>query len=494
MILRVSLPSILRQSLATTIMVAAPVMVCLPAFAQDGQDGTRPDAVSDTGTDAKAAKLPQSALTEQTDVQDLVQSFTLENGMQVVVIEDHRAPVVQQMVWYRAGSADEPPGESGVAHFLEHLLFKGTDTLAPGELSAIVARNGGRDNAFTSYDYTAYFQRVASDRLELMMQMESDRMRNLRLSEDDITTERQVILEERNQRTDSDPRALFGEQMRAAQYLNHRYGQPVIGWRHEMEELSREDALSFYGLNYAPNNAILVVSGDVTADEVHALAQTYYGVIPANPDLPAERFRSKEPPQIAPRRLTYADDRVAQPYVQRTYLAPERNSGDQTEAAALFLLSQLLGGGNTSYLANALQFDQQLAVYTGAFYSAVSLDETTFGLVIVPAQGVSLEEAEAALDRTFETFLVEGVDPAQLERIKLQLRASEIYERDNVDRIANRYGRALTSGLTIKDVEDWPRVLQSVTEDEVIAVAKKVLRREASVTGYLMRPEQEGEN
>ncbi len=475
MILRISLPSVLRQFMATTAIFAVPMMatVSLPALAQE------------------AAPVAPAAKTAS---QDLVQSFTLDNGMQVVVIEDHRAPVVQQMVWYRAGSADEPPGESGVAHFLEHLLFKGTDTLAPGELSAIVARNGGRDNAFTSYDYTAYFQRVASDRLELMMQMESDRMRNLRLSEDDIRTEREVILEERNQRTDSDPRALFGEQMRVTQFLNHRYGQPVIGWRHEMEELSREDALSFYALNYAPNNAILVVSGDVTTQEVRDLAETYYGVIPANPDLPAERFRSQEPPQIAPRRLTYTDSRVAQPYVQRTYLAPERNSGEQAEAAALFLLSQLLGGGNTSYLANALQFDEQLAVYTGAFYSGVSLDQTTFGLVIVPAQGVSLEEAEAALDRTFETFLADGVDSEQLERIKLQLRASEIYERDDVDRIANRYGRALASGLTVQDVEDWPRVLQSITEDEIIAIAKKVLRPEASVTGYLMRPEQEGEN
>lgn len=425
---------------------------------------------------------------------DLVTSFTLENGMQVVVVEDHRAPVVQHMVWYRAGSADEPLGESGVAHFLEHLLFKGTDTLAPGELSATVARNGGRDNAFTSYDYTAYFQRVASDRLELMMRMEADRMRNIRLTEEDILTERQVILEERNQRTDNDPRALFFEQMRAAQFLNHRYGQPIIGWRHEMEELSMEDALSFYGKYYAPNNAILVVSGDVTPEEVRALAETYYGVIPANPELTGERLRSQEPPQTAQRRVRYADPRVSQPYVQRSYLAPERNSGDQEESAALFLLAQLLGGGSTSYLANALQFDEQVAVYTGASYYGVALDQTTFNLVIVPAAGVTLEEAEAALDRSFQTFLSEGVDPDQLDRIKLQLRASEIYERDDVDRIANRYGRALTSGLTIEDVQEWPRVLQSITGDEIIAVAKKILRPEVSVTGYLERATQEEAN
>ena len=278
---------------------------------------------------------------------DGVTTFELDNGMQVVVVEDNRAPVVQHMVWYRAGSADEPIGSSGVAHFLEHLLFKATDTLAEGELSATVAANGGRDNAFTSYDYTAYFQRVAADRLELMMRMEADRMRNIRLTEQNITTERRVILEERNQRTENNPRALFSEQMNAAQYLNHRYGVPIIGWRHEMESLDMDDALSFYDTYYYPNNAILVVSGDVDADEVKSLAETYYGVIPANPDLP-ERVRSQEPPHNAERRLIFRDPRVAQEYVSRSYLAPERDPGDQTAAAALTLLSEVLGGGLTS--------------------------------------------------------------------------------------------------------------------------------------------------
>ncbi|MQQ08085.1 insulinase family protein [Epibacterium sp. SM1979] len=419
-----------------------------------------------------------------------VTSFSLDNGMDVVVIEDHRAPVVQQMVWYRTGSADETPGVSGVAHFLEHLMFKATENLESGELSSTVAANGGRDNAFTSYDYTAYFQRVAADRLELMMQMEADRMVNLRLTENDITTERQVILEERSQRTDSDPGALFNEQMRAVQYLNHRYGQPIIGWRHEMEQLDMEHVLSFYEMYYAPNNAILVVSGDVDPENVRTLAETYYGAIPANPDLP-ERLRPDEPPQLSARRVTFKDARVAQPYVMRSYLAPERDSGAQEKAAALYLLAQLLGGGSTSYLTNALQFDQQLAVYTTSYYRGASLDDTTFTFLVVPAQDVSLEEAEAALDATLAAFLEEGVDEAQLDRIKLQLRADEIYARDNVDGIANRYGRALTMGLTVQDVQDWPQILQSVTADEIIAVAREVLVPEASVTGWLTRDAQE---
>ncbi|MBL3705261.1 insulinase family protein [Sulfitobacter sp. BDSS02] len=415
-----------------------------------------------------------------------VTTYTLDNGMEVVVVEDHRAPVVQQMVWYRAGSADETRGVSGVAHFLEHLLFKATDNLESGEFSEVVAANGGEDNAFTSYDYTAYYQRVAADRLELMMEMESDRMKNLRLSESDILTERDVILEERNQRTDNNPRSLFAEQMNAAQFLNHRYGTPVIGWRHEMETLSLEDALSFYGTYYSPNNAILVVSGDVVPEEVLALAEQYYGVIPANPDLP-ERIRTTEPPQTAARRLIYKDARVAQPYVSRSYLAPERDPGDQERAAALTVLAEMLGGGTTSFLAEKLQFDNPTAVWTGAFYNGKSLDKTTFDMIVVPSDGVSLSEAEAALDEALAAFMERGVDMEQLERIKMQLRASQIYARDNVDGIGQRYGSALAIGLTVQDVQDWPDVLQAVTADDIMQAARDLFREESSVTGWLMR-------
>ncbi|WP_353534932.1 pitrilysin family protein [Cognatishimia sp. WU-CL00825] len=420
--------------------------------------------------------------------QEMVTDFVLDNGMQVVVVEDHRAPVVMHMVWYKAGSADEKPGVSGVAHFLEHLLFKGTEKLEPGEFSKVVSANGGRDNAFTSYDYTAYHQRVAADRLELMMRMESDRMVNIRLSEDEILTERDVIIEERNQRTENSAGALFREQRNAAQYLNHRYGVPIIGWRHEMEQLSLEDALEYYQTYYAPNNAVLVVAGDVYPDEVKALAETYYGVIPANPDLP-ERARPQDPPQTSARRMKFHDPRVAQEYVTRSYLAPERDSGAQQEAAALTLLAQVLGQGPNSVLAKELQFGSKQAVYVSSFYSGVSLDDTTFNLVIVPAQGVSLQEAETALDATVVKFLEEGVDTDQLERIKMQMRASQIYARDAADSVGNRYGRALTSGLKIEDVRAWPELLQEVTEADILAAAKQVFDIDRSVTGWLMRPQ-----
>ncbi len=419
---------------------------------------------------------------------DQVTTFTLENGMEVVVIEDHRAPVVVQMVWYRAGSADEPPGASGVAHFLEHLLFKGTKTLKPGEFSATVARNGGSDNAFTSYDYTAYFQRIAADRLDLMMQMESDRMVNLQLGEGDIATERDVIIEERNQRVENNPGALFREQRNAAQYLNHRYGVPVIGWQHEMYDLSLEDALGFYDIYYSPNNAILVVAGDVLPEDVRAMAQKHYGAIPANPALP-QRMRAQEPRQMAERRLFFEDARVAQPYITRSYLAPERDSGDQERAAALTLLAELLGGGTTSLMAEKLQFDTQKAVQVSAWYDGMSLDATTFSLAIVPVADVSLQEAEDAMDTVLRDFLETGIDDAHLDRIKMQLRAAQIYARDDVNNLANRYGAALSQGLTVDDVQAWPDILQAVTAEDIMSAARDVFKRENSVTGWLTAPE-----
>lgn len=417
-----------------------------------------------------------------------VTDYTLDNGMDVVVIEDHRAPVVVHMVWYRAGAADEDPGVSGIAHFLEHLLFKATDDMESGELSRVVAENGGSDNAFTSQDYTAYFQRVAADRLDLMMTMEADRMRDLQLSEDDIATERDVILEERAMRTDNSPGALLNEQMQAALYQNHPYGIPVIGWRHEMEQLGLDEAMAYYRKYYAPNNAILVVAGDVEPEEVLAMAEEHYGPLEPTEGL-EPRARPLEPVPLAERRITYEDPRVSQPYVVRSYLAPERNPGEQEEAAALVYLAEILGGNSaTSVFGQALEFEQNVAVSTFAGYSALNLDISSIRIGVVPAQGVSLAEAEAAMDATLAEFMENGIDPAQFERIKTRIRAGDIYAQDSMRGLANRYGAALTSGLTIEDVKAWPEVLQSVTPDDVMAAAEKVLQRSHAVTGWLTGP------
>lgn len=420
-----------------------------------------------------------------------VTQFTLPNGMEAVVIEDHRAPIVTHMVWYRVGAADEALGKSGIAHFLEHLMFVGTDDIPEGDFSRIIEGLGGNDNAFTSSDYTGYFQTIAVEHLDLMMQMEADRMRDLILNEEAVEVEREVVLAERNQRTDSKPGSIFTEQRMAAQYLNHPYGIPVIGWRQEIQQLNLTDALAFYQKYYAPNNAILVVAGDVDPAEVEAMALENYGPLTPSDDITA-RVRPQEPPQLAARRLEFSDPRVSNPYVIRTYLAPERNSGDQTEAAALTVLSELLGGnGVTSVLGKALQVDEQIAVSTGAFYNGTSLDQDTFGVYLVPAPSVTLQDAEDRMDAIIAQFLIDGPDPAQLERIKTQIRAAEIYALDNMAGIARRYGVGLTIGLTVEDITDWPKVLDAVTADDVMTAAHNVFNRDTSVTGWLMQEDTE---
>ncbi|PIE09676.1 MAG: peptidase M16 [Rhodobacterales bacterium] len=436
------------------------------------------------------AALAAAVLAAPVVAETAVTSTTLDNGLEVVVIEDHRAPVAMHMMWLRAGAADEAPGQSGVAHFLEHLLFKATETRESGEFSRIVAANGGSDNAFTSYDYTAYFQRIAADRLGLMMELEADRMRNLKLTADDVDTERRVILEERSQRTDSDPSALAREQIAAAQYLAHPYGTPVIGWRNEMETLSQEDARAFYDLNYAPNNAVLVVAGDVQPEEVFALAKTHYGPLAPSPGI-APRERAQEPEQRAERRVIFEDPRVGRDYVVRSYLAPERDPGAQEDAAALTYLADLLGGSPfTSVLGRALQFDTQNAVFTGAGYSGLSFDDTTFSIYAAPADGVTLEEIEAQMDAALAQFLEQGPDAEQMDALRMKYRAKAVYDRDSVRSLAMRYGQGLTTSLTLEDIEAWPAILQDVTAEDVMRVAAQVLDRRSAVTGIVRAPKE----
>jgi zinc protease len=418
-----------------------------------------------------------------------VTEFYLDNGMQVVVIADDRTPAVTHMVWYRVGAADEPPGLSGIAHFVEHLMFKATDDVASGEFSRVVEANGGSDNAFVSWDYTAFFQRVAADRLGLMMQMEADRMRDLVFDPVEVDTERSVILEERAQRTESSAGALFNEQMRAALFLNHPYRIPVIGWRHEMERLSADHARAFYDTWYHPNNAILIVAGAVSPDDVRALAQTHYGAIPASDRLP-NRARPTEPPHIADRRVHLADARVANPYVSIQMLAPVREPGDQAEAAALVYLAELLGGsGQTSLMARRLQIEEERSLYAAAFYDPTGVDPSGFSLINVPVPGLSLEEAEADIWRMIDSLLADGIDADHFARIRFQIEAGKIYEEDNTQSLARSWGMDLASGLSVADIQGWPDVLAAVTPDDVMTAARRLFSDPATVTGFLLRPE-----
>lgn len=413
--------------------------------------------------------------------------FLLDNGMQVVLIEDHRAPVVHHMVWYKVGAADEQPGTTGVAHYLEHLMFKGTPNVPAGEFSRIVAREGGRDNAFTSSDYTGYFQTIARDRLELVMRMESDRMTQLQPRREDAVPELQVVLQERLSRVENSPAALFGEQFDAAQYLSHPYGRPVIGWPQEVAKLTLDDAMSFYRSYYAPNNAVLVVAGDVTPAELKRLAEKHYGMIPMRPVPP--RLRPQEPPQLAARRLSMTDLRVAQPSLRRSYLAPSSTAGEKQHAVPLSVLAEILNSP-TGRLYAALVVGDGPAVSAGAWYSATSLDLTTFSFGASPKPGRKLDEVEAGLDRVIADILREGVTTDELQQAKTVMQAETVYARDSLSNAARIFGSALTTGQTVEDVESWPRQVDTVTAEQVKAAAQHVFDLRRSVTGLLLPKEQ----
>jgi zinc protease len=410
----------------------------------------------------------------------------LDNGLEVVVVPDRRAPVVTHMVWYRVGGADEPQGKSGIAHFLEHLMFKGTDKVPAGEFSKIVARLGGQDNAFTAQDITSYFQRVAKEKLPEVMSMEADRMGNLRLDEKEVLTERKVILEERRSRVDNDPGSLLQEQMMAALYTAHPYHTPVIGWETEIRKLNRADAIAFYKRFYAPNNAILVVTGDVEPDQVMALAKDTYGKIPANPDVGQPRVRPSEPEPLAERRVILRDGRVGKATFERFYLAPSFTTASNNEGQALQILARIIGSSNTSRVYNTLVRDEKKASSASAWYSGLNLDTGSFGFYAIAAGDTKLEDIEASIDRVINDVIQNGVTDQELERAKISEVANLVYSSDSQQSLAHAYGWNLATGRTVEDVEARADRLKSVTAKDVQSVASKYLERKRSVTGYLI--------
>lgn len=412
------------------------------------------------------------------------ETFTLDNGMRVVVVPNHRVPVVTHMVWYKVGSADEPPGHSGIAHLLEHLMFKGTENHGPGEFSGAVARIGGQENAFTSYDYTAYYQSVAKDRLELMMEMEADRMTNLALTDEQVIAERQVVLEERHQRIDNDPSAILDERAGAVLFLNHPYRRPIIGWEHELASLERTEVLDFYRRWYAPNNAVLIVAGDVTAEEVRPLAEKYYGAIPPMPNVP--RLALRDPPQKTARRVTLHDERVRQPEWSRTYVVPSYGTGPGTDVYALEVLAQILGGGATSRVYRHLVVDRALAASAGAWYDPSRRGPARLTMFASPRSGVALEEIEQAMESVLGEIVRDGVTQEEMDRAKFRMLADVVYARDSLSTGARVLGEALAIGLSIEDVEEWPERIQSVTKAQIDAVAQGVLDGDHSVTALLL--------
>lgn len=418
----------------------------------------------------------------------------LDNGMQVVLIPNHRVPVITHMVWYKVGAADEVPGKSGLAHFLEHLMFKGTDNLPPGEFSKIVRALGGNDNAFTSQDFTAYFQSLSVDHLKTVMGMEAERMRGLHLLDEEVNSERLVILEERRQNTENDPRAHFSEQMRHALFANHTYGVPVIGWFHEMEDLSPEDARAFYDRWYAPNNAILVVSGDITMDQLRPLAEEVYGKLETR-EIP-ERRRTIVPPFPGQYRLVMRHKQIRQPSLRILYRVPSYIQNKE-DSLALQVLEEIISGGPTTRLYKSLVVEQKLATSVGMSYRSSALNDGTLWISGQPAENVDMAELEEAIAGELRKLIADGVNENELIEAKTRMNDSAVFARDSLRGPAMIFGQMLATGSTIDDVEYWPHYISKVTAEQIQDVARRFLNPDGMdkrpfVTGYLL-PEKEGE-
>ncbi len=418
------------------------------------------------------------------------ETFTLKNGMQVVVIPNHRVPVISHMVWYKVGSGDEVAGKTGLAHMVEHMMFKGTRTVPAGQFSRIVATNGGRDNAFTTTDYTAFYQNVAADKLETVMKLEADRMANLSLKDSDFQPERQVVLEERRMRVENSPDSLLDEQMEAALYLTSSYHHPVIGWRTDIENYKLKDVVDFHRLWYAPNNAILVVAGDITADRLKPLAEKYYGSIPARP-VP-ERHRAEEPPPVAARTVELRDPDVHEPSWNRLYLAPSYHQGEARFAYPLQVLAEILGDGATSRLYKSLVVDQKLAASASASYDPDVLGRTSFSFDASPRPGVPMDRLQAGIVGQIQAITTSGVTADEVDQAKHRLQAAVAYAKDSYHTGARVLGQSLATGQTVAEEEAWPQRIAAVTADQVNEAARHVLRDERSVTGLLL-PANPGE-
>jgi zinc protease len=412
-----------------------------------------------------------------------IQTARLANGLDIVLIPDRRAPVVTHMVWYRNGSADDPVGKSGIAHFLEHLMFKGTKKYPEGAFSRIIAGLGGQENAFTSLDYTAYFQRVPREHLRTVMDYEADRMHGLAFEEAVVAPERDVVLEERRMRVDSDPDAQLDEEVMRAVFAGHPYSIPVIGWREEIEGLSRDDAFSYYQRFYAPENAILVVSGDTTLDEVLQAADATYGKVAARGVKPRDE-RTPMDPQNSLRLIEKHDARVQQPKFEKIWTTGSYFSQPEL-AYGLDVAASILGEGVTSRVYRALVVEQRVAVSASIGYMSSLRDAGAVYAALVPAEGVALERLDDALDEVIRELIRTGPTQAELQRARTRLVASTIYGRDSQATMARSYGAALAVGETVEDVDAWPERIEAVTSEEARNAAARCFATPA-VAGVLL--------
>ncbi|HNQ92052.1 MAG TPA: pitrilysin family protein [Alphaproteobacteria bacterium] len=413
----------------------------------------------------------------------------LDNGMQIVVIENHRAPVVTHMLWYKVGSADEPHGDgvSGAAHFLEHLMFKGSKAIPAGEFSKLIRSIGGDDNAFTSWDFTAFFQSVPARYLPNVMALEADRMINLSLAEKDILSERDVIIEERRMRTDNDPQSLFMEKLRAGLYTNAPYAEPIIGWKDEMPKLGRDDVMNYYHTWYTPSNTILVVSGDVNFEQVRTWAAKYYGIIPshATPD----HIRPYIPDYKAETRLTLHDEDIRQPALLRAWIAPSFVE-DKKVYDGLEVLCETLSGGAATKLYQKLVVEKKKATSIDLSYDGDARGQGSLWLSATPAPNVTMDELEREIDTTFREIVGNGITADEVEKAKTRMIDKALFARDSVTGPAMVVGQALAIGAALDDVEYGPKRIAAVTREDVQTLFDTYLNpispKHTPVTGILL--------
>ncbi len=402
-----------------------------------------------------------------------VTEYMLSNGMKVIVKEDHRAPIAVSQVWYKVGASYEPDGITGISHVLEHMMFKGTKKLQPGEFSRIIAANGGRENAFTGRDYTAYFQTMSADRMEISFKLEADRMRNLLLPAEEFTKEVEVVKEERRLRTEDKPNSLTREQFYAVSYRSLPYANPVIGWMNDLNNLQVEDLQTWYRLWYAPNNTTLVVVGDVNPEWVLEMATKYFGPLKAEQIPKLKPLR--EPPQRGVIR-TNVRAPARQPYLALGYKTPVISTADQKwEPYALEMLVAILDGGSSSRISKKLIRGKEIAVTAGAHYSAFSKYSSMLSMSGVPAKGQSVDDLEQALRAEIELLKQELVSEEELQRVRAQVVASQVYELDSVFYQAMQIGTLETIGLEWKLIDEYTANMRAVTAEQVRAVAQKYL-------------------
>ncbi|HTU02610.1 MAG TPA: pitrilysin family protein [Candidatus Sulfotelmatobacter sp.] len=426
-----------------------------------------------------AASIAVPAAAPADNLADRVSETTLDNGLKVLIVEEHKAPVVTVQVWYHVGSRNEQVGKTGLSHMLEHMMFKGTSEVGAKQFSTLIRQNGGQDNAFTTTDYTGYYIDFAADRVGLALRLEADRMAHLLLAPEDFLPERQVVMEERRLRIEDQPGQLLGETMRAAAFLAHPYRWPVIGWSSDIDGYTRDDLVRHYRTYYVPNNATLIVAGDIRKAEVLAEIQTLFGKIPRGPDPPA--VITTEPPQRGERRIVVRKE-AELPLVFAVYHVP---TIAHVDAFALEVLAYVLGGGASARLHEHIVYDKRLATFATADYSGVHHDPHLFGLNAGPMPGKSTEEVEQALYGEVERIVQEPISDRELQKAKNQIEAEFVFAEDSVQRMARLLG-SMESVASWKLLIGYLDGIRKVTAEDVKRVARRYLTPENRTVGILV--------